>query len=185
DELLTEALREAGKKPRVEFCRWKADLADTEMYPLLGETEPDYQPDSRNPLVYHLFGRHKIPESRVLTQDDYLDFLIGYTKNDKLVPSVVKAKLSKSALLFIGFQLEELRFRVLFRSIFAQEGSSSLRNYAHIAAQVDPESGRIQEPEGARKYLESYFLETKVNIYWGETSDFMEELLTQWRKPAS
>ncbi|WNG60068.1 CHAT domain-containing protein [Archangium gephyra] len=178
DSLLADALREAGKSPRVEFCRWKSEL---ESYPLLQDEEPRYRPDPKNPLVYHLFGRHEIPESLVLTQDDHLDFLIGYTRNRDLVPEAVRRALTMSALLFIGFQLDALDFRVLFRSIISHEGGSRLRDFAHVAAQVDPEEGRILEPEGARRYLESYFLKNaEISIYWGDTSDFMAELLSHW-----
>ena len=44
------------------------------------EEDPEYKPDKDNPLVYHLFGRLDIPESLVLTEDDYFDFLVGVTK---------------------------------------------------------------------------------------------------------
>jgi hypothetical protein len=179
DHLLEDALREAGKSPRVEFCRWKEELEAT---PLLRDEEPLYRPDPKNPLVYHLFGRLEIPESLVLTHDDHLDFLIGYTRNRELVPEAVRRALIMSALLFIGFQLDAVGFRVLFRSIFSQEGSHKLRDFAHVAAQVDPEASRILEPDGARQYLESYFQESAaVSIYWGDTRDFMEELLSQWK----
>ena len=56
----------------------------------------------------------------MLTEDDYFDYLIGSTRNAELRPSVVKAALARSSLLFLGFRLEEWDFRVLFRSILAQ-----------------------------------------------------------------
>ena len=36
-----------------------------------------------------------------------------------------------------------------------------------MAVQIDPEQGRILEPEGARRYLESYFQYADISIYWG------------------
>jgi hypothetical protein len=80
-------------------------------------------------------------------------------------------------LLFVGFRLDEFSFRVLFRSIISQEGSALLDDYAHIAAQLNPEEGRIREPERARKYLESYFQNAaRITIYWGSVEDFLQEL---------
>jgi hypothetical protein len=182
DGLLVDALREAGKAPRVEFCRWKSELETT---PLLKELEPSYTPDANNPLVYYLFGRYSIPESMVITQDDYLDFLIGYSRNRDIIPAFVRQRLTNSALLFVGFQLDAVGFRVLFRSIISQEGSSKLSRLAHVAAQVDPEEGRILEPEGARKYLESYFMENaKLSIFWGDADDFLKELSRHWSAPS-
>ena len=45
-----------------------------------------------------------------------------------------------------------------------------------MAVQIDPEEGRIQEPEGARRYLESYFQDADISIYWGSADDFAAEL---------
>src|SRR5258705_7046422 len=43
------------------------------------------------------------------------------------------------------------RSRVMFRAIMDQEGGRGRRSmYAHVAAQIDPEEGRILEPRGAR-----------------------------------
>ena len=50
------------------------------------------------------------------------------------------------------------------------------RKYTHVAAQIDPEQGRIQEPERARRYLESYFQGAAISIYWGNAEDFVREL---------
>jgi hypothetical protein len=57
--------------------------------------------------------------------------------------------------------------------------------YAHVAAQIDPEEGRILEPRGARAYLQSYFTEAAINIYWGTPDDFAAELLARMKLPAA
>ena len=66
---------------------------------------------------------------------------------------------------------------MLFRSIINRQGSRRRNLYAHVAAQIDPEAGRIQEPEGARRYLETYFdKEADISIFWGGVADFTAEL---------
>jgi CHAT domain/SIR2-like domain len=178
--VLKEALLCAGKAPQVEFCRWNDRIT---MLPSIYDSEPAYRPDAARPLVYHLFGTLNEPDSLVLTEDDYFDYLIGVTRNSDLIPQPVLRALTDSALLFLGFQLGDWNFRILFRSIMLQEGGSRLRNYAHVAAQVDPEQGRILEPEGARRYLEKYFMKNAdVSIYWGSPSDFAEDLRNRWVK---
>ena len=75
------------------------------------------------------------------------------------------------ALLFLGFRIDDWNFRVLFRSIMSQEGRSRRHKYAHIAGQILPEEGRFLEPERARSYLESYFQDADISIYWGSVED--------------
>src|SRR5262249_53280857 len=90
DRLLTDALLEAGKSPREEVCPWYKDYDENGLAPRR-EGPPEPFPDSAHPLVYHLFGRFTVPESRVLTQDDYFDYLIGFTKiRNRVVPPAVR-----------------------------------------------------------------------------------------------
>lgn len=182
NNLLASALEEANKKPVVKICPWNDEIEqDEQLYRL----EDGYEPSPERPLVYHLFGRLGEPDSVVLTEDNYFDFLIGVTRNISLVPSVVQKALSKSALLFLGFQLEEWMFRVLLRSILSLPGSYKLGSFPHIAAQIQPEEERILEPKRARKYLQDYLMKgaksARISIYWGGTEDFLDELVRQYR----
>ncbi|MEI2689141.1 MAG: SIR2 family protein [Anaerolineae bacterium] len=118
----------------------------------------------------------------VLTEDDYFDYLIGVTSNNDLIPAAVRRALTDTALLFLGFNLDEWDFRVLFRSIMQREGRNRRGRYAHIAAQIDPEQGQILEPEGARRYLEAYFGDADISIFWGRVDDFSAELADRWQK---
>ena len=122
----------------------------------------------------------------MLTEDNYFDFLIGMKKNNDFIPGVVKRAIADTGLVFLGFQLDDWNFRVMFRAIMDQEGGRGRRSmYAHVAAQIDPEEGRILEPRGARAYLESYFTESAISIYWGSPDDFARDLLTRWDAAAA
>lgn len=175
---MAAALKEAGKDPQVVLCPWNEYVEQVET---VYTREPDYFPTPERPLVYHLFGRLDEPDSVVLTEDDYFDFLIGVTGNKELIPSAVRRVLADTALLFLGFQMDEWNFRVLFRSILSQQGGGRRDRYAHIAAQIEPEEGRILEPERARRYLENYFSKgADISLYWGSPVDFIKELLDHW-----
>jgi hypothetical protein len=176
DSLLEDTLIEAGKQPMSMLCPWNEYIEQ-----LQSELNTDYVPTPERPLVFHLFGRWDEPDSLVLTEDNYFDFLIGVTSKHKLIPECVRQMLSDSGLLFLGFQTEEWNFRVLYRSILAQEGRTRRRRYTHIAAQIEPEDDRILEPARARRYLEQYFGGADISIYWGSPGEFLSELLTQWR----
>jgi len=180
--LLTEALAAAGKEPQVELCRWNEDV---EILPSIYDDEPAYRPDKQHPLIYHLFGQIREPDSLVLTEDDYFDYLIGVTRDKDLIPGVVRRALADTALLFLGFRMDDWNFRVLFRSIMSQEGRGRRSRYAHVAVQIDPEEGRILEPERARRYLESYFQGADISIYWGSAEDFVQELQRRWKGSAT
>lgn len=178
NNLLASALSEVGKEPQVVICPWN-DY--TEGIETVFEREPDYQPSVQRPLVYHLFGRLDDPDTIVLTEDDYFDYLIGVTRNKDLIPSAVRRALADTALLFLGFQMDDWQFRVLFRSILAQQGGERRGRYPHIAVQIEPEEGRILEPERARRYLENYFTKgANISLFWGSADDFVKELQARW-----
>jgi len=177
DNLLTAALKEAGKDPQVVLCPWNEYVEQTES---IYDREPDYFPSPERPLIYHLFGELNEQDSIVLTEDDYFDFLIGVTGNKDLIPPVVRRALTDTALLFLGFQMDEWNFRILFRSILSLQGGGRRDRYAHIAAQIEPEEGRLLEPTRARRYLENYFSKgADISIYWGSSDDFLKELVEQ------
>jgi CHAT domain-containing protein/SIR2-like protein len=178
DHLLETALKAAGREPQSLLCPWNEYIERN-----LGEyTE---EPTAEKPLVFHLFGSWDEPDSIVLTEDNYFDFLIGVTRNKDIIPEQIRLALSDTSLLFLGFQTESWDFRVLYRSILSQPGSNRRSQYAHIAAQVEPEDGRILEPQGARTYLEEYFGKgSDIDIFWGSTQEFMNELMQSWRSEA-
>ena len=175
DNLLESALKAAGRNPQVFLCPWNEYIEkDQEAY--------NDNPTPDKPMVFHLFGCWENPDSIVLTEDNYFDFLIGVTTNKDIIPEQVRLALSDSSLLFLGFQTEDWDFRVLYRSIVAQPGSSRRSQYAQIAAQVEPEDGRILEPQGARTYLEDYFGKgSDIDIFWGSPQEFLAELMKNWR----
>ena len=178
DNLLRDALLEAGRDPQVVLCPWNEYIEQVET---VYDREPDYFPTPERPLVYHLFGELDNPNSVVLTEDDYFDFLIGVTSNKDLIPTAVRRALADTALLFLGFQMDDWNFRVLFRSILSQQGGGRRDRYAHIAAQIEPDEGRILEPGRARRYLENYFAKgADISLYWGSAEDFISELNQHW-----
>jgi hypothetical protein len=137
------------------------------------------------PVVYHLHGHAEMPQSMVLTEDDYLAFLVRMSKDgsEPLLPSSIRSALASTSLLFVGYSLADWDFRVLFRGLIGSLGATL--GYTSIAVQLDPSSA--DEPEERRReaqqYLSSYFekIQTiKVRMYWGDARDFSRELGERW-----
>jgi hypothetical protein len=158
------------KLAQTDFFRWSPDLP----LPPTGRG-PTADPSSANPLVYHLFGDISIPDSIVLTQDDYFDSLIA-ASNPKRLPMAVRTAFTNKTLLFLGFNVDDWHFRVLFRFIVNLPGVNLLGKHKHVAVQIDPEEQRFSDPQAARRYLAKYFLEKRIHIYWGTVDDFVREL---------
>jgi hypothetical protein len=178
DRLLIDALREVKKSPEVDVCPW-TEWADRSKFisKFIFAREPDFTPTVDRPLVYYLFGRLEDPESLILTEDDYFDYLIRLTRNNNWIPEVVRSALVNTALFFLGFRLDDWDFRVLFRSLMGQEGRERRKKFKHVAVQIDPEEGRNLDTAGARRFLQRYFDALKIIIYWGHVDDFALELL--------
>jgi hypothetical protein len=181
DNLMAEALQEqpsgaaaAKKAPVVEVCPWNEA---TEGLDSVFAEDPKRTFEPEAPLVYHLFGKVDVPDSLVITQDDYFDALLSVSGR-KLLPQAVRKALTGTSLLFIGFQIDDWNFRVLFRSIMNLEGYRALRRYTHVAVQIDPDEQRFHNPRAARRYLMRYFgaAEVRISIYWGNAEDFVREL---------
>ena len=168
-DLLTNELIEAGADPVVRICPWNKWIPkDKAIY--------EETPTVDKPLVYHLFGHINVPNSIVYSEDRYFDYLIGVTLNKSLIPSAVRAALNSTSLLFLGFQMDDLEFRVFFRFLLAQEGREMLKFFSHVAAQIEPEEDRIVDVKRARKYLDEYFDSENIDIYWGNTKEFLQSL---------
>jgi hypothetical protein len=205
-DLLAEALRKANKDPKVEVCRWRIFEQDLEGWPSsVFEKEPRFRPTVERPLVFHAFGHMAWPDTLVLTEDNFFDYLIGITRNEQwthtseigetgkaAIPAVVRTALSWRSLLFLGFRISDWEFRALFRRILAQEksvwtASDELRRlYKHVAVQLDPAAaGEYLEPEGAREYLTDYFGTRNVSLQWGTANEYIEALYSAWKAAGS
>lgn len=177
--LIENALKAAGRAPQVDICKWNDRM---QPYSSVFDHDPDYRPNPKKPLVYHIFGHLQDPDSLVITEDEYFDYLIGITSNKDLIPTSVRGALADTALLFLGFNLDDWSFRVLFRTIMNQSGGSRRSRYAHVAVQINPEEGRMIEVEAARRFFETYFHSSAISIYWGSAEDFVRELADQWAR---
>lgn len=174
DPFMTEALRHAGKTPRREVCRWNARVQKKLRDQPSALLDRSYEPSAAEPVVFHLHGYDPLPESLVLTEDDYLDFLLRFSSEKDLIPLRIQEAFADTSLLFIGYSLSDINFRVLFRSIVTSVERSSGRGSFTV---LFPRP----EQEHAQQYLESYFSQMDMKVVWGSAAEFVAELDRRWK----
>ncbi len=171
DDFMVRALQNRHRDPRRETCRWN-DL--TREQPSLFDKEPNYRPTPANPIVFHLHG-HTDPDSLVLTEDDYLEFLAGMHDPD-LLPEPVRSVLARSSMLFIGYRVADWNIRVLLQGL-----RKRLSKNLSVAVLVPP-SGAELERQKVQDYLDRYYSSMDLKIYWGTAREFVAELGRRWRE---
>jgi hypothetical protein len=163
---MAEALRAEKKKPRVEFCRWNKAIEH-----LPTRLPPEFDPDASNPIVYHLHGHLDEPQSMVLTEADYVEFLVAVARRRDILEHQIVRALANKMLLFIGFSFADWDFKVIYGGIVGVQ-------------QAAKELGvTVQFPErtkAASKYLEAYYSERDLRVYWGDAREFLAELARRW-----
>ncbi len=167
DNFLFDALTHHNKDPKRELCRWNQYVRQHQQS--VFDSADGFRPTIANPLVFHLHGHIDMPESLVLTEDDYLDFLVNISGDEGVLPARVQEALTGASLLFVGYKLEDWNFRVLFRGLVASMEASLRR--INLAVQLSP-----SDNEAARDYLTDYFDNASVHVYWGTAESFAAEL---------
>jgi hypothetical protein len=177
DDFMTRALRSRHRNPRRELCRWNSLVQD---WPSVFDPGSGAEVSVANPVVFHLHGHDEVPESLVLTEDDYLDFLVNVSKDPQIIPRRIEKALASTALLFIGYRLADSDFRVLFRGLIGSLERSLGR--IRVAVQLAPEPPPIEgiTQDQMLTYLEEYFDRDDVRVYWGDACDFVQELQERW-----
>lgn len=194
-DFLEHALSKAtgDRRPVSEILYWNEAL---ESIPSIYDEEPDYKPDFKRPLVYHLFGRDQYPESLVLTEDDYFDWLVQLAElhsqvnvsniqgKARHVPPVVRTALSTHALLILGYGVYTWDFRVLFRGLIVGLGGSRASNPnvpRGICMQLDPAQGNGDALQHLREHFETFFGKSNFDVFWGDEKQCITALTTQWK----
>jgi len=174
DDFMVKALRSRHRNPTRELCRWHSFLSD---HSSVFDRGSDAEVIVANPVVFHLHGYDEVPESLVLTEDDYLDFLVNISEDSEIIASRIKKTLALNSLLFIGYRLADWSFRVLFRGIIGSlpRGLGGIR----ITVQLAPNPAEGFTQEQVQQYLEAYFARDSVRVYWGTAREFSAELRRQ------
>jgi hypothetical protein len=170
-DFMAEALRKRNRNPRIDFCRWN-DAPAVRRYP--SALPKAFTPSAKEPVVYHLHGHLDVPQSLVLTESDYVSFLVAISRPRGLMPHQIERAFANASLVFIGYSFADWDFKVIYRGLVTAR-DSSLRELG-ISVQLRPDDER------AKEYFDSYFNEMDLRVYWGTAREFAAELGQRWKE---
>jgi SIR2-like domain len=110
DSLFRDALIEAGKSPITEYYIPGRPGKDI---------DPSDDPTSQKPFLFKIHGCESNASSMVLTDEDYIDFVLGMSEKEGMnpVPQTIFYRMSKWPTLFIGYSLQDYNLRLLLKTL--------------------------------------------------------------------
>ncbi len=178
------ALKSQLRDAQQEICRWNDSVKNEPSAFDSQQGQEIFVPDVANPVVFHLYGHAGVAESLVLTEDDYLQFLVETSKDPLSIPSRIQKAFTRTSLLFLGYRLTDLEFRVLLRSLAGSLKLSMAKG--HVSAQMihvgnQPQTDKqLAQLAKTKEYLSRYCRKFDITTYWGTTHDFLVELKQRW-----
>ena len=182
-DFLERALIAAGKNPITQVCFWSGSRVNAR--PEHG-VDPDYEPDPKvHPMVYHLYGLEDYPQTMVLSEDDYMNFLVAMAQDNDtqnpILPLRLRDILANKTLLLLGYQLRDWDFRVLFRFI-AKYRNIEPPPQRGMIIQLKQNKKQIGNSEKSIQYLSHYFDKKQFDVEWNEAERFIYDLSTKWNE---
>jgi SIR2-like protein len=190
------------KDPVSEIFYWDDSLRVIES---IYDREPNYKPSVQRPLVYHLFGVDRHPDSIVVSEYDHLSTLmtlaelkrntrvadygsVGPSGSKFDLPSELKYALACSGLLMLGYNVASWEFRVLFRWLVRYIVPSRTRGEVldAFAIQLEPGADQLDpKTQALKRYVTEIFDHLNFTVYWGDADACVNELWNQWKGAAT
>jgi hypothetical protein len=129
DQLFEKALVEAGKEPRVAIYT-----------PKLEETTDFRKPTAQSPVVFKIHGDISRPETVVITDEDYIDFVLRMSNKEPYdpLPRRLKVYLTDWTTLFVGYSLLDYNLRLLFKTLRWKIDNANLPDMYSVDLAPDP-----------------------------------------------
>lgn len=112
DDLFTNALLNHGKSPTTEH--YQPGVTGRKI-------DPTDDPTVQQPFVFKIHGCINNPQSMVITDEDYIDFVLNMSKprDENPVPETIYHRLARWPTLFIGYSLMDYNLRLLLKTLRA------------------------------------------------------------------
>jgi hypothetical protein len=130
DPLFELTLYATGKQPRVVSYSPRSDIP----------TDDPSDPTSESPVVRKLHGDILRPETLVLTDQDYIDFMIRMSDRHPYDPIPLKLKfyLSSWPTLFVGYSLMDYNLRLLYTTLRHKLDRANIPEMYSVDVAPDP-----------------------------------------------
>jgi SIR2-like domain len=142
DRLFERALAVAGKEPRVSV--YTPELEPT----------PDFRdPTVASPVVFKIHGDVSRPETVVLTDEDYIQFVLRMRDQKPYypVPEIFRFQLERWTTLFVGYSLVDYNLRLLFKTLRWGVDRANIPDAYSVDCHPDPLV--VEVFENQQKYL--------------------------------
>ena len=129
DQLLEQSLQSAGKQPRVSI------------YSPQPQRAMDFRSlTAESPVIYKLHGDIAHPESLVVTDEDYIQFVLRMSdkESENPVPLSLRYYLSDMTTLFVGYSLRDYNLRLLFKTLRWKVDKANLPRMYSVDVRPDP-----------------------------------------------
>ena len=178
---LERALEAEDKKPKTQICFWSGgrSRAKPEHWP-----DPEFEPTPINPVVYHLYGLENYPQTLVISEDDFMNFLISVAEDtntqNPIIPLKLREVLAESRLILLGYHMQEWEFRALFRFILKfRKNELSPRS---TVIQLKPRPKKIEDEKRSLAYLLQYFDKKQFDVEWTSAEEYVQKLWNGWNE---
>lgn len=183
-DFLERALIAEDKTPRTQlcFCRVGKSHIRAEHLP-----DRDFKPTATNPAVVHLYGLEDYTNTLILSEDDYMNFLMNAVEeinSQDYFPSYLRGALPESSLILLGYHMQDWDFRTLFRfgSRVRKIEAVDDEITPSIAIQFKPSLERKEIEARSLQYLEKYFAKRNFRVMWTGAEEFVYELWETWNR---
>lgn len=129
DQLFESALIASGRQPQPVVYRRNPEAPD------------DYRdPTAESPVVFKIHGDIQRPESLVITDEDYIQFVLRMSDKDPYdpVPLMLKFYLTRWTTLFVGYSLLDYNLRLLFKTLRWKIDPASMPDMYSVDYHPDP-----------------------------------------------
>jgi hypothetical protein len=187
-DVIEQALIAFGKEPISQVCFWSGPKPSSTEYTEIEQ----FAANPQKPLVYHLYGMDSFPLTLVLSEDDFLDFLVRVTadqgKPDSILPSYLINAFKLNLLMMLGYRMYDWDFRTLFRGIISARERQDMTftntiiqlSLADQYTTMDGKSTRDALGQ-VQQYLQDYFNPLAFEIRWNDPNDFLVTLQQEWK----
>ena len=129
DQLFESALIAAQKQPRVAVYT-----------PNLEPTADYHEPTAESPVVFKIHGDILRPETIVITDEDYIQFVLRMSDKEPYdpVPLTLKYYLTGWTTLFVGYSLLDYNLRLLFKTLRWKIDRASVPDMYSVDYHPDP-----------------------------------------------
>lgn len=148
DTLFERALFRADKSPVVACFDPKGEQPTAEY-------TPGKDPSTEAPFVFKAHGDVNRPESIVVTDEDYIGFVLRMSASDRFhpIPETFRYRFQKWPTLFVGYSLVDYNLRLLFRTLRWKIDKAELPASYSLDLKPDPLIQHVWETDQGFRFI--------------------------------